>query len=111
MKNKDYRYAKLRKKLQRYKEYGKKKLIWKLSYSQIEIIEDLGYRVEPYLYQITTRSFFNIRGIKSNLIKEVHYKNKDKKHTYIRKLNKDEEQLLKDFGVRYHAVKYVIHLV
>jgi len=76
MKNKDFQTAKLRKQLEKFKEDGKKELIWELSYSQKRIIKELGYKIEPYLYYITTRTFFRIGNIESNLIKEIHFKSK-----------------------------------
>ena len=49
MKNKDYKNKKLKEDLRRCKASGKKYLDWKLSYSQVEYIQELGYVVEPYL--------------------------------------------------------------
>lgn len=110
MKNKNFQYAKLRRQLKHYKEEGKKVLEWKLTYKQIKIIEDLGYKIEPYLYVITTREFFKIYSINNYLIKEIHYKSKEKKHTYIRKLNKKERSTLDSFGIRYRPTVYKIYL-
>lgn len=101
MKDRDFQAAKLRRQLEKYREEGKKELMWELSYSQIKIIEELGYRIEPYLYYITTRTFFKISNIKSNLIKEIHFKSKQNKHTYKRELNKNEKKVLDRYGVRY----------
>lgn len=111
MKNKTFKQANLRRQLQQYKNMGKKELVWELSYEQIKIIKRLGYKIEPYLYEITTRPFFDIRNIKSSLIRDIHYKNKQGKHTFVCKLNSNEKQILEDFGVKYRAVKYKIHLV
>lgn len=58
MKNKDFQYVKLREQLRRYKTNGTKVLERRLTYQEIKIIEDIGYRIEPYLYLITTREFF-----------------------------------------------------
>lgn len=111
MKNKTFKQANLRRQLQQYKNMGKKELVWKLSYEQIQIIKELGYKIEPYLYEITTRPFFGLRNIKSPLIRDIHYKNKQGKRTFIRKLNNNEKQILEDFGVKYRTIKYKIHLV
>lgn len=111
MKNKDFQYVKLREQLRRYKTNGTKVLEWRLTYQEIKIIEDIGYRIEPYLYLITTREFFKIGKINNSLIKEIHLKSKEKKHTYIRKLNKKEKSTLDSFGVRYRPIVYKIHLV
>ncbi len=111
MKNKDFQTAKLRKQLEKFKEDGKKELIWELSYSQKRIIKELGYKIEPYLYYITTRTFFRIGNIESNLIKEIHFKSKQNKHIYKRQLNNKQKKVLDKYGVRYRVAKYKIHLV
>lgn len=111
MKNKDFKYAKLREQLRRYKANGTKVLEWRLTYQEIKVIEDIGYRTEPYLYLITTREFFKIGKIKNSLIKEIHFKSKEKKHTYIRRLNKKEKSTLDSFGIRYRPIVYKIYLV
>lgn len=45
MKNKDFQYVKLREQLRRYKTNGTKVLEWRLTYQEIIIIEDIGYRI------------------------------------------------------------------
>ena len=110
MKNLDFQFSRTRKQLQQYKSQGKKTVIWKLSYKQIEVLKMMRIKFEPYLYKIKTRPFYNIRSVKSSLLKEIHYKNKQGHSYYVRKLNNDEKQLLNDYNISYTVVKYVIHL-
>ena len=110
MKNKDYKNKKLKEDLRRCKASGKKYLDWKLSYSQVEYIQELGYVVEPYLYEITTKTFFRLHDINESIIKEIHYKSKAGKRTYARKLNCKDKKVLKEYGVYYRVCKYRIYL-
>lgn len=110
MKEKAYKNAQLKRQLALYKAQGKKELIWKLSIERKEYIENLGYTVEPYLFEITTKPFHNIRLIKYSLIRDVYYKNKYGKRTFTRKLNKYEQNILSEYGVKFRTVKYKIYL-
>lgn len=110
MKNRDFEFSKTRKQLQKYKNQGEKEVTWKLSSKQIQIIKLMDLRFEPWLYEIKTRPLYNIRSIKSPLLKEIHYKNKQGHNMYVRRLNHDEQQLLKDFGIKFRVVKYKIYL-
>ena len=110
MKNKDYKNKKLKEDLRRYKASGKKYLDWKLSYSQVEYIRGLGYVVEPYLYEITTTTFFRLHEINEPIIKEIHYNSKAGKRTYVRKLNSKERKTLEKYDVHYRVCKYRIYL-
>ena len=111
MKRRDFEYSRTKKQLQQYKQNGKKELVWKLSYKQIEVIKMMkGVRYEPYLYKIKTRPFSNIRSIKSSFLKDIHYKNKRGKKYFVTTLNNDEKQLLQDYNIPYHVVKYKIYL-
>ena len=111
MKNKNYQQAILKKQLRQKKENGVKFLIWQLTPEKKEIIEQFGYYVEPYLYQITTRTFCNLKTLKSNLLKDLHYMNKRGKRFEVRKLKSKEKKILDDFGIKYKPVKYKIYLV
>lgn len=104
-----YAISKFKKQLLEKKERGVKELIWKLSAEQNDYV-NRHYRVEPYLYEITTRTFFNIRSLKSTLLKEIHYKSKKGKRTYVRKLNKSERKELDDYGIKYKVAKHMIYL-
>ena len=52
MKNRDFQFSRTRKQLQQYKSQGKKTVIWKLSYKQIEVLKMMRIKFEPYLYKI-----------------------------------------------------------
>lgn len=54
MKNRDFQFSRTRKQLQQYKSQGKKTVIWKLSYKQIEVLKMMRIKFEPYLYKIKT---------------------------------------------------------
>ena len=110
MNNRDFQFSRTRKQLQQYKSQGKKILIWKLSYKQNEVLKMMRIKFEPYLYKIKTRPFYNIRSIKSSLLKEIHYKNKQGHSYYVRKLNNDEKQLLNNYNISYTVIKYKIYL-
>ena len=110
MKNKDFRDKELKMKLISYRDKGKETLEWKLSKEQLELIRSWGYRVEPYLYQITTKQFWNINKLKSSLLRDIHFAYKKGKKTYVTSLKKSDEIILKDNGVKYTIAKYRIYL-
>lgn len=110
MKNKCYLQSKLKKELDIKRNKGVKVLVWKLSKERKEEIENMGYRVEPYLYSIRTRMFGNIRNIKSTLLKDLHYMKKRGKDYEVRFLKKDDKKILDEMGIKYYPVKYKIYL-
>lgn len=110
MKNKTYKQSKLKKQLREKKNNGIKVLIWKLTPEKKEFIESLGYYAEPYIYQINTRTFSNIRLIKSRLLKDLHYMNKRGKRFECRILKKAEKEILDELGIKYRPIKYKIYL-
>lgn len=110
MKNKDFKFKKLKEQLRRYKDSGKKVLIWSLSMEQLNFIETLGDTVEPYLYEIFTKRFRNIHAIKFPLLKDIHYQCKGGKKSFVCKLKKEEKKILDEYGVRYRVAKYKIYL-
>ena len=111
MKTKQYQLSCLKKQLKRKQRNQVKFLIWKLSKEQIEYIEQVfGLKVEPYLYEIRTQSFKNIRCLNSSILKDIHYRNKRDKKTEVRRLNQKEKHILDDYGIRYRPYKYKINL-
>ncbi len=110
MKNKDFRNSRLKDTLRRDKEAGKKYIIRKLTIEQLEYVQQLGYYIEDYIYIITIRTFFDIHHINEPILKEIHYKSKAKKRTYVRKLNKKEKQILEKKGIKFRVYKYKIYL-
>lgn len=110
MKNRNYREEKLRKQLQQKRREGKKVLIWDLSPNKRKQIEELGYRVEPYLYEIKTRTFYNVRALKSSLLKDLHYMHKRGKLLEVRTLKRGELETLDSYGIRYRPIRFKIYL-
>lgn len=110
MNNKNYQQSKLKKQLREKKNNGVKVLKWKLTPENKKMIESFGYYVEPYIYQINTKTFSNIRFIKIKLLKDLHYRNKQGKRFECRPLKKEEKEVLDELGIKYKVVKYKIHL-
>lgn len=110
MKNKCYKQSKLKKDLAQKREQGTKILIWNLSPNKRQDIEALGYRVEPYLYSIKTRTFYNVRNLKSTLLKDLHFMKKSGKDYAVRQLKRGEKAILDEYGIKYNPVKYKIYL-
>ena len=111
MKGKAYEASKTKKILLNKKRKGEKYVIWRISSNaQLQEIDRLGFQREPWLYEIRTRPFWNVRGIKSHLIKEIHFAYKKGKGTIVRRLKKGDEEILKDFGVDFKPLKYRINL-
>lgn len=110
MKRSAYENSKLKHQLLEKKRNGVKEVIWKLNSQQKGFIEEtLNFIVEPYLYKIRTRSFYNISD-KDSLLKDIHYKNKRGVQECVFKLSSKERKLLDDFEVKYTPYKYKIKL-
>ena len=111
MKEKAYEASKTKKQLLEKKRRGEKFVIWRISSkSQLQEIERLGFKKEPWLYEIKTRPFYNVKAIQSTLIKDIHYANKQGKRFITCKLKTCEKKVLDDFGVAYRPIKYRIDL-
>lgn len=111
LKGKAYVSSRTKKTLLSKQREGKKYVIWRISSkAQMQEIDRLGFHREPWLYEIKTRPFFNVRGIKSHLIKDIHFACKQGKRTIVRHLKRDDEKILKDFGVDFRPFKYRIDL-
>lgn len=73
MKSKNYRNSKLKHQILYEKDKGKKTLYWKLTTEQRKYVEQvLKCKVKPYLYEIRTRTFFNISKLDS-ILKDIHF--------------------------------------
>lgn len=111
MKKKQYRESKLKYQLEKMKAKGKKSVLWKLTKSQKEFIEEL-YPVEPELYLIRTRYFSKEICEKYSILKRLNNEKKYKKKPYIfTKLNKKEKKILDELEIKYFEAKYRIRLV
>ena len=111
MKNKDYRYSKLKHQLRELQHNGKKSVVWKLSGEQVNFVKKF-YRVEPELYRIRTRYFSKEICEMYSILKHLNNEKKFKNHTYfVTKLNKKEIEILKEFKIAYTVMKHRIFLV
>lgn len=110
MKRKEFELSRSKKVLLAKKRKGEKEVIWRIeNKEQLEYLKRF-FAVEPWLFEIRTRKFFNIRAITSNLLKDVHYANKKGKKTIVRKLKKSDFVNLDNYGVKYRTIKYRIIL-
>lgn len=110
MKKSAYENSKIKYQLLEKERNGVKQVIWKLNPFQKEFIErTLGFCVTPYLYNVKTKKFHNIRVL-DPLLKEIHYKNKRGIRECVFELNSKQRKVLDEFGVKYAPCKYIIKL-
>ena len=110
MKKQCYRQSKLKKQLLQERMKGIEVLVWKLNPSKKQDIEQLGYRVEPFLYIVQTKVFYNIKDIHISMLKDLHYMKKNGRNYQVRMLTQDEKNILNEFGIQYYPLKYKIYL-
>ena len=110
MRNKQYEISRTKKVLLEKKRRGEKYVIWKISQSQKEEIERLGCRMEPWLFEIKTRRFNDVRALPAAILKEVHFENKKGKRTFVRHLKIREANILTSYDVHFSILKYKIYL-
>lgn len=110
MKKKQYYNSKMKYELAKLKNKNSrdKSFIWKLSDEQVDFVRTLGYVVEPYLYAIKTKRFYNVRNLKHQILKEIHYKNKNGRWEYVRPLTDSEKDVLKEYNIKFYVAKYKI---
>ena len=110
MKKNAYENSRLKYELLEKKRQGVKELIRKLKPGQVEFIKErFGFQVEPYLYEIKTKQFFNVRNLPT-ILKDIHYKSKRGKKFVVFKLTDDEKIILDEFNIKYRPIKYKIKL-
>ena len=110
MKKSAYENSKLKYQLINKKRNGVKELIWKLTPNQVEFVEEkFGFEVKPYLYEVKTRTFYNVRNL-DNILKDIHYSCKRSKKVIVLKLNSKEKKVLKEFRIGYRPYKHKIKL-
>lgn len=108
LKERNVRLRKLLYRLNARKVRGDKFFFKKLSPEQVKFISEY-YPVEEYLFKINTRRFEFV-GKLPELLKEIHFLSKRKKKTTIKRLNKEEQKLLKRNGVVFHVYMHRIWL-
>lgn len=109
MKENQRQLSELKNKLRLLKEKGRKSVCWKLNKQQVEYLQQLGYQIIPELYSIRTRKFSDVKNLKS-ILKDIHYSNVKGKREIVRKLKISEENILKQYEVKYRPMKYRIFL-
>lgn len=108
MKKSAYENSKLKYQLLEKKRNGVKEVIWRLNSAQRNFIEEsLNFVVEPYLYKVKTRRFYNISKLPS-ILKDIHYRNQRGVKECVLKLNSNEKKILNEFEVNYVPYKYKI---
>lgn len=107
----DSRLYKTKNELIQLKERRVKVVTWKLTKKQKEYIENLGYKVIPYLYVVRTKTLKNLYSVNNNMLKEIHYSSKQGKKTIVLMLKKDDMEVLDEYHIKFYPVKFKIHLV
>ena len=103
-----YEQSKLKYELLDRQRRGVREVIWKLEPIQVKFIEEnFGFQVIPYLYEIETRTFYNVKTL-DNLLRNIHYTHKRGKKVMFSKLKQKQIKLLDDFKVKYRPYKYKI---
>jgi len=111
MKKYAYEHSKLKYQLLDRQRRGVKEVIWKLEPAQVEFIEHkFGFQVIPYLYEIKTRTFYNVKVL-DNLLKNIHYSCKRGKKVVVFKLSSKQKKMLNEFDVKYVPYKYKIKIM
>lgn len=108
MKNREYRAHSMRRHLYELRARGVTKVPMKLSMGRIEQLQK-DFWVEPYLYEIRTKRFYNVSEM-PHILKDIHYAWKRGKSTIVKPLKEQQEKLLRDYGVTYKPLKYWVHL-
>ena len=111
MKTEEHRLSQMKHTLKRLKERRVKEVEWKLTREEREYIENLGYEVTPYLYEIRTKTFKDLASIQYYKIREIHYSNKEGKKTIVRKLQHKDMKILEEYHIKFYPVKFKIRLV
>ena len=101
MKNKCYQQSKMKKnkmnkRLIQMRDQGREFVFWKLDLTQKQDIEELGYRVEPFIYLIKTKIFEYPHNVHSAFLKDIHYAKKRKQHYLAKPLKQREIYLLEE---------------
>ena len=110
MKNSQMKLATLKYQLREYKNAGKKEVIRKLTDEQREYVETLGYATIPFLYEIVTKNFTNIKKVNGSIAKDIHYSNRKGRSKIYRKLKRQDLKILEENGIFYRSYKYRIIL-
>lgn len=110
MTNSENLLANLKHQLRQKRENQEKEVVWKLNDEQKEYVEQLGYGVIPWIYEINTKPIPGVKYARAKIIRDVHYANQRKRKKLYRTLKPKEVKALQEHEVRYHVLKYKIIL-
>lgn len=110
MKDADYRFSKLKHQLKSKKAEKFEYVIWKLNEQQVEYIQTLGYRVEPYLYVVITKRLPGSKKQYKGIIRGVISSNEKGIWKIYRKLKHQERKELEKCNIHFYPFKYKIFL-
>lgn len=110
MKGKQHMLSTMKHRLNEKRRSGENEVIWQLSHVQKEYLENLGYKIIPWLYRINTRQFANISLIRNKLIRDVHYARKRGCFEIYKNLSEQDRETLREINVKYTIQKYKIIL-
>lgn len=109
MKHSQYKLARNKYVLREKQQKGMKFVVWKLSKEQLDFLGRF-YDIEPFLFEITTRTFCHPKELPS-LLKDIDYQRRyHNKKKVVRKLNAKERKLLEKWEVSYEPYKHKIYL-
>jgi hypothetical protein len=69
--------------------------------------EELGFKVEPYLYSVRTRTFGNVSNLPKDLRILTQLKKK-KVYTKTMQLTEEQKKLFKRYGVKFELLTYKV---
>ena len=112
MNKKDDDNIQLEKFLTKKKALGIPSIIYSLNSKQLYFVQkQLGYETIPFIYRIYTKKLIyrDIR-YKGGLLRQIYHANQNNKSQIHRPLNHSEKELLREHGIFYVPVKYIVKL-
>ena len=107
MKNKYHRLSELKHRLREKQERKVKRVIWQLTNEQKAYVENLGYVLNPFIYEIKTRTF---SYADCSIVRDIHWAYKKGRKKIFRKLKRDEVRILDGLDIKYRVFRYEIIL-
>ena len=96
--------------LRSYEWNGKKELLWRLNRDQLDLVHNLGYYTEPYMFYVHTKLFPDNLRNKYKLLEKLHAARRARKDYVACILSKTDRDMLKRLGVSFSPLKYKISL-
>jgi len=107
MKNDQYRLSKLKYQLEEMKRNNCESVVKKLSPLQKEYVENLGYAVIPWIYEIDTQRIINYSYV-CGLLKEIHRASCRGQRKLYKKVNNNQIKILNRAGIQFRVLNYKI---